>query len=96
MNEVLVLTFVSHYDAIRAKAFFINGEGKSVFSDSKEHFNLSPTPRRISSTCATCLIGDNNTIDAIKMHKDLFLSISGVEGIYILKDNKKEVIYEHG
>lgn len=91
-----MLTFVSHYDAIRAKAFFANGEGKVVFGDSKEHFSLSPTPRRISSTCATCLIGDKDAIEAVNIHKDTFLTIDGLEGIYILKDNKKEVIYEHG
>ena len=91
-----MLTFVSHYDAIRAKAFFASGEGKKVFNDDREHFNLSPTPRRISSTCATCLIGDKDAIEAVKLHKDTFLSIDELEGIYILKDNKKEVIYERG
>lgn len=95
MGEVLVLTFVSHYDAMCAKTFFKSSEIGKAFSNEGEHFSLSPTPRRISSTCATCLLGDNEAIALQAERPDLFLSLDGLEGIYLLKKDKKEVIYEH-
>lgn len=84
LNKCLVLTFDSHYSAIKAKKCL----GES------EHFSLSPTPRIISSSCATSLLGDESVLNDYEKNKALYLSLTGLEGLYIIENGKKETLYE--
>lgn len=78
---MLAITFESHYASILAK--------KTL---SKE-FAISPTPRILSSTCASCLIREEE--DRVSDEElEEYKVLSGVEGVYVIKDNKKEVLYE--
>lgn len=80
MDRVLVATFESHYHTILAKKKF----------DSYP-FSLSPTPRFISSSCSSCLVLQTamSKDDIEKLKKS-----EGLEGIYNVIGNEKEIIYE--
>lgn len=77
----LVLTFESHFFAIKAKR------------ELDDTFTLASTPRLVSSTCASCLINNNNQKCDI-INKDRYLKLQGLEGIYIIDGLNKEVVYE--
>lgn len=93
MNRVAVFTFESHYDAIKAKKEFEKNVSTASFF-SEKHLSLSPTPRLVSSTCATSILGDEKVIAILCNNKSSFTSIPGLEGIYIINGKQKEVIYE--
>lgn len=80
MREVLVATFESHYNTVSAKKTFLSYS-----------FVISPTPRFISSSCSSCLVlSDKMETEDIEKLKQA----NGLEGIYIVKGNEKEIIYE--
>ena len=87
---MLVLTFQSHYFALQALESLEKKEGFS--------FKLAATPRLISSSCSSCLISkgarevERNELE--EESKTFFESLEGLEGIFILENNKKRVIYE--
>ena len=79
---MLILTFQSHYFAMLAL--------KKL-----EGFSLSPTPRAISSSCSSCLIKERDEGNAdFFTNLNTFKALQGLEGIYKLTDNSKEVIFE--
>lgn len=76
-----VLTFESHFFALKAKRGL------------DDSYELSPTPRIVSSSCSSCLkkyYGESCDIIDI----DAFKSLQGLEGIYIIDDDRKSVLYE--
>ena len=83
---MLVLTFQSHYFALQGLESL---EKKEDFS-----FKLAATPRLISSSCSSCLVSKGEKEDIEREEKAFFESLEGLEGIYILENNKKRVIYE--
>lgn len=76
----LILTFESHYFAIKAKKQLSEG------------YRLSPTPRIISSSCSSCLMSEFPDCDIID--KERLIKLQGIEGVYITDLQKKEIIYE--
>ena len=80
----LCVTFDSHYHALLAKRAL--GDG---------HY-LAPTPRAVSSSCASCVerdLGDGEKIDDSAVGN--YSSLEGAEGVYVLSENEKVTLYEH-
>ncbi len=79
----LYVTFDSHYHALVAKRSL--GKG----------FSLAPTPRSISSSCASCVeheLSDDEIVAGVDFEK--YVGFAGMEGAYILDENGKVVLYE--
>ena len=82
-SALLCVTFDSHYHALVAKRHL------------GEDFHLAPTPRAVSSSCATCVErklreGETSPDDDFSR----FLSLAGAEGVYVLAEGKKVVAHE--
>ncbi|HAL18063.1 MAG TPA: hypothetical protein DCO86_00295 [Spirochaetaceae bacterium] len=79
----LCVTFDSHYHALLAKRLLGNG------------YFLAPTPRIVSSSCASCVecdLDDGEKVDDNDVGK--YSSLAGSEGVYILAENGKVTLYE--
>lgn len=71
-SDKVVITFHSHYDAVKQKRR-LDGCGLKA--------SLVPVPRSLSSSCGTALMMDRKDFDAS-------LLIDSIEGAYIFREDK--------
>lgn len=82
--NIFITTFHSHYDAMRVY---------SVLSKENMKAKLMPIPRKLSSSCGTCLRFESDTGNEDIINK--IISINECEAIYIYENTKYELIYKN-
>lgn len=74
---MIVITFFTHHAALMTHKTLV---GESINS------KMAPVPRRLSSSCGSCVIAEIDEIDLSLLDED-------TEAVYIQKDGKYEQIY---